>query len=99
MVRVRQNPSMFWQTSRFRVDLSRPRVMGIVNLTPDSFSDGGRYTKPHSALAHCEQLLAQGRHPDLGASPPACTPPVPVKRGAPAALLRRRGAGRPVWLY
>ncbi|MDH3461378.1 MAG: dihydropteroate synthase, partial [Burkholderiaceae bacterium] len=30
---------MFWQTARFCVDLSRPRVMGIVNVTPDSFSD------------------------------------------------------------
>jgi dihydropteroate synthase len=47
---------MFWQTSRFEIDLTRPQVMGIVNVTPDSFSDGGRY----SALAHCEQLLKDG---------------------------------------
>jgi len=32
-----------WQTTRFRIDLARPQVMGIVNLTPDSFSDGGRH--------------------------------------------------------
>jgi dihydropteroate synthase len=34
---------MLWQTTRFRIDLSRPQVMGIVNVTPDSFSDGGRH--------------------------------------------------------
>jgi dihydropteroate synthase len=51
---------MRWQTSRYLIDLSRPRVMGIVNITPDSFSDGGRYGDTRSALAHCEQLLREG---------------------------------------
>ncbi|QTN25006.1 dihydropteroate synthase [Rhizobacter sp. AJA081-3] len=51
---------MFWQTTRFRIDLARPRVMGIVNVTPDSFSDGGRHGDTSTALAHCEQLLAEG---------------------------------------
>ena len=51
---------MFWQTSRFRIDLSRPQVMGIVNVTPDSFSDGGRHAGPSAALRHCEQLLQDG---------------------------------------
>lgn len=51
---------MIWQTSRFSIDLSRPQVMGIVNVTPDSFSDGGAYASSAQALAHCEQLLAQG---------------------------------------
>lgn len=49
-----------WQTSRFCLDLSRPLVMGIVNTTPDSFSDGGRFADPAAAIAHCEQLLAEG---------------------------------------
>lgn len=49
-----------WQTTRFRIDLSRPRVMGIVNITPDSFSDGGRHASTQAALAHCEQLLKEG---------------------------------------
>ncbi|MEF7614546.1 dihydropteroate synthase [Aquincola sp. MAHUQ-54] len=49
---------MIWQTSRFRIDLDRPRVMGIVNVTPDSFSDGGRDAA--AARAHCDALLAQG---------------------------------------
>ncbi len=47
-----------WKAGRFCIDLSRPQVMGIVNVTPDSFSDGGR--GPAQALEHCEQLLKQG---------------------------------------
>lgn len=51
---------MFWQTTRFRIELARPRVMGIVNVTPDSFSDGGRLGDTAAALRHCEQLVAEG---------------------------------------
>jgi dihydropteroate synthase len=51
---------MFWQTSRHLVDLSRPRVMGIVNVTPDSFFDGGRHLATDAARAHCERLLQEG---------------------------------------
>ena len=49
-----------WQTSRFEIDLSRPKVMGVVNVTPDSFSDGGEHFEIQSALTHCEQLLLAG---------------------------------------
>ena len=51
---------LFWQTARFRLSLARPLVMGIVNVTPDSFSDGGQHHEPTAALARCDQLLAQG---------------------------------------
>jgi dihydropteroate synthase len=51
---------MHWQTRRFRIDLSRPRVMAIVNVTPDSFSDGGRHDDIRAAIAHCERLVADG---------------------------------------
>ncbi|WP_082568451.1 dihydropteroate synthase [Rhizobacter sp. Root1221] len=51
---------MFWQTSRFRIDLRTPRVMGIVNITPDSFSDGGQHATTAAALRHCEQLIEEG---------------------------------------
>ncbi len=72
---------MFWQTSRFRLDLSRPRVMGIVNITPDSFSDGGHFASTRAALAHCEQLVGQGADIlDLGAeSTRPGSPPVPLE--------------------
>ncbi len=51
---------MHWLTTRFDIDLTQPRVMGIVNVTPDSFSDGGRHASTAQALAHCERLLAEG---------------------------------------
>ncbi|HSW24361.1 MAG TPA: dihydropteroate synthase, partial [Burkholderiaceae bacterium] len=51
---------MLWQTSRHTIDLSRPRVMGIVNVTPDSFFDGGRHLASDSARAHCERLIGEG---------------------------------------
>src|ERR1700712_1240863 len=51
---------MQWQTTRFRIDLTRVQVMGIVNVTPDSFSDGGHHDDPARAIAHCEALLKDG---------------------------------------
>src|SRR5438105_15114873 len=72
---------MHWQTSRFLVDLAKPKVMGIVNVTPDSFSDGGRYASTKTALAHCEQLLLEGADIlDIGgeSSRPG-SPPVPLE--------------------
>jgi len=51
---------MLWQTSRFEIDLSKPKVMGIVNLTPDSFSDGGRLGSIDLALKHARSLLEEG---------------------------------------
>lgn len=43
-----------------RLDLSRPRVMGILNVTPDSFSDGGRHATLDAALAHARRMVAEG---------------------------------------
>jgi dihydropteroate synthase len=51
---------MHWQTTRFNLDLTRPWVMGIVNLTPDSFSDGGQHAQGSQALQHAERLLREG---------------------------------------
>jgi len=74
--------------------LDRPRVMGIVNVTPDSFSDGGRLGDVSSALGHCERLVAEGADIlDIGGEstrPGAAAVPVdeelrrvlPVLRGA-----------------
>ncbi|RRD56043.1 dihydropteroate synthase [Comamonadaceae bacterium OH2545_COT-014] len=72
---------MHWQTTRFQIDLSRPRVMGIVNVTPDSFSDGGRHASPATALRHCEQLLKDGAHIlDIGGeSTRPGAPPLPLE--------------------
>ncbi|MDD2882138.1 MAG: dihydropteroate synthase [Rhodoferax sp.] len=51
---------MFWQTSRFQIDLNQPKVMGIVNVTPDSFSDGGKHDSGVTAIRRCEQLILDG---------------------------------------
>lgn len=50
------------------LDLSGPVVMGILNVTPDSFFDGGKYERPEDALAQAEKMLQQGATIiDLGA--------------------------------
>ena len=77
---------MHWQTTRFRIDLSRPRVMGIVNVTPDSFSDGGNHGSAHAAMRHCDQLLAEGADLlDIGGE---STRPGALAPGAEAELAR-----------
>lgn len=76
---------MIWQTSRFQIDLAKPRVMGIVNVTPDSFSDGGKYFSEGSGFAgvfaHCEKLLKDGAELlDIGGeSTRPGAPPVPLE--------------------
>ena len=69
---------MRWQTTRFDIDLTRPRVMGIVNVTPDSFSDGGLHADAAAACRHCDTLLAEGADMlDIGGEstrPGAATP-------------------------
>lgn len=67
-----------WQTRRFLIDLSSPQVMGIVNVTPDSFSDGGRYSDLSAACAHCDRLLTEGAQIlDIGgeSTRPGCATP------------------------
>lgn len=50
-----------WQAGRFEIGLDKPKIMGIVNLTPDSLSDGGAYSQnAKTALAHAERLLKEG---------------------------------------
>lgn len=51
-----------WQAGRFALALQMPLVMGIVNVTPDSFSDGGRHDAPQAAIAHARQLVEEGAH-------------------------------------
>ena len=51
---------MFLHCGPFRLDLSRPLVMGIINATPDSFSDGGQHLRRDAAIVHAQQLIAEG---------------------------------------
>ncbi len=78
---------MLWRCRDRDFDLSgRTLVMGVVNVTPDSFSDGGRYLEPGAAVAHARRLLAEGADLlDLGAeSTRPGAPPV-----GPAEQIRR----------
>lgn len=51
---------MLLTCGNFRLNLSRPLVMGIVNVTPDSFSDGGQHLQQDAALAHAHRLIDEG---------------------------------------
>jgi dihydropteroate synthase len=51
---------MIWRIRGGTVALTRPVILGIVNVTPDSFSDGGNFFSPDAAVAHAQQLVADG---------------------------------------
>lgn len=51
---------MILRCGRFRLTLDRPLIMGVINVTPDSFSDGGRFFSAAAAVAHARQLIAEG---------------------------------------
>ena len=53
-----QAPALVWHAGS--LDLGTPRVMGVVNVTPDSFSDGGLYLDPAAAVDHAHRLVAEG---------------------------------------
>lgn len=75
-------PADAWVMGRGRIPLDRPVMAGILNVTPDSFSDGGRFLDPDAALRHAESLLAAGADLlDVGAEStrPGSTGPMPVE--------------------
>jgi dihydropteroate synthase len=91
-------PPLLWETARGPVPLDRPVILGILNVTPDSFSDGGRFAGLDAALAHAEALLEAGAAMlDVGgeSTRPGRTEPVPadveLERVLPVveALVRR----------
>ena len=96
--------NQFLQCGRYRLPVgpkSRPLVMGVLNVTPDSFSDGGRYASLDAALSHAEQMIANGVDIiDIGgeSSRPGA-PPLPVdeelQRVMPI-LYALRDCGKPV---
>jgi len=92
---------MIFNCGRFQLDLFKPRVMGIVNVTPDSFSDGGKFNTTEKAIAHALQLVEEGAEIlDIGgeSTRPGATP-VPLdeelKRVIPV-IEGLRGVGVPV---
>lgn len=80
------NPAPGWRLGRQTLDLSVPRVMGILNLTPDSFFDGGRHDRPAAAADHARRLVAEGADlVDIGAE---STRPGSAPVGAAAETAR-----------
>ena len=60
--------SDYWSCGRFEFSLKRPLLLGIVNVTPDSFSDGGQHLSAEAAIAHARTLIVEGAQIiDLGA--------------------------------
>ncbi|HEU4995560.1 MAG TPA: dihydropteroate synthase, partial [Gemmatimonadaceae bacterium] len=54
------SPVQSWSVRRRKLDLGRPLVMGILNVTPDSFADGGLYLDPGAAEAAAIEMAARG---------------------------------------
>lgn len=92
---------MHWLTARFDIDLTWPVVMGIVNVTPDSFFDGGQHASATTAMAHCDTLLAEGAQLlDIGGEstrPGAASPSLDEELARVMPVLRHAlGLGVPV---
>lgn len=51
---------MIFNCGKFQLDLASPKVMGIINVTPDSFSDGGKFSQTNLAVAHALKLAEEG---------------------------------------
>ncbi len=86
------------------LDLSQPHVMGILNVTPDSFSDGGQFTAVDKAVAHCQQMLLEGATIiDIGGEstrPNASivTTNDEIQRVVPVVQAIRQHCGDEVWI-
>jgi dihydropteroate synthase len=91
-----------WQLGGLSWGFARPLLLGVLNATPDSFSDGGRYLDPGQAVAHAHALVAEGA--DMidvgGASSHPKAPPVPeaeeLRRVLPVLERLRRELGVPL---
>lgn len=92
-------------TSRGKIlDLSQPHIMGILNVTPDSFSDGGAFNAIDSAVAHCQKMLEVGATIiDIGGestrpNADAVGTSEEIKRVIPVVKAIRQQHGDAVWL-
>ncbi|WP_298809145.1 dihydropteroate synthase [uncultured Psychrobacter sp.] len=86
------------------LDLSQPHVMGILNVTPDSFSDGGQFNAVDKAVAHCQQMINEGATIiDIGGEstrPNAQTVATKdeIQRVVPVVRAIRQHCGDAIWL-
>ncbi|MEN6669277.1 dihydropteroate synthase [Psychrobacter sp. B38] len=86
------------------LDLSQPHVMGILNVTPDSFSDGGQFTAIDKAVAHCQKLMQEGATIiDIGGestrpNADAVATSDELQRVVPVVQAIRQQCGNDIWL-
>lgn len=86
------------------LDLSRPHIMGILNVTPDSFSDGGQFAAVDKAVAHCQKMIQEGATIiDIGGEstrPNADTVATneEIERVVPVVQAIRQQCGNEIWL-
>ena len=92
-------------TSRDKVlDLSQPHIMGILNVTPDSFSDGGQFNAIDKAVAHCQEMIEAGATIiDIGGestrpNADAVATDEEIKRVVPVVIAIRQQLGNNIWL-
>ena len=92
-------------TSRDKVlDLSQPHIMGILNVTPDSFSDGGQFNAIDKAVAHCHEMIEAGATIiDIGGestrpNADAVATEEEIKRVVPVVTAIRQQLGNDIWL-
>ena len=103
--------SLFQPLSNYQVssrdktlDLSQPHIMGILNVTPDSFSDGGQFNAVDKAVAHCQQMINEGATIiDIGGEstrPNAQTVATDdeIQRVVPVVRAIRKYCGDAIWL-
>nr|WP_227526065.1 dihydropteroate synthase [Psychrobacter sp. FDAARGOS_221] len=87
-----------------QLDLSQPHIMGILNVTPDSFSDGGKFNNVQAALSHCQQMIDEGATIiDIGgeSTRPNATPVSEAEecaRVVPVVEAIREQFGEQLWL-
>ena len=86
------------------LDLSQPHIMGILNVTPDSFSDGGQFNVIDKAIAHCQQMIEEGATIiDIGGestrpNADAVGTAEEMQRVVPVVRVIRQQCGEDIWL-
>ncbi|MGP4970260.1 dihydropteroate synthase [Psychrobacter aquimaris] len=86
------------------LDLSKPHIMGILNITPDSFSDGGQFTLVDKAVAHCQQMINKGATIiDIGGESTRPNADIvstaeEMQRVVPVVRAIRQHCGEDIWL-
>ncbi|ERL56809.1 dihydropteroate synthase [Psychrobacter aquaticus] len=86
------------------LDLSSPHIMGILNVTPDSFSDGGQFNAVEKAVAHCQKMIADGATIiDIGGestrpNADAVATHAEIQRVVPVVKAIRQHCGDSIWL-